>query len=498
MKKKVPEVVDDHSQEGADRVHESYLKRLTQQTESTLVLSETVNVILESVKAISSSYKEMVDSIRAVGAICHQLEDSFKIQASAQESIAAQAGDADASAQDEVARAQALRGDLGQLEAIRDFMSQAVESIDEVSSRLNLLSMNARVEAAHAGTHGVGFNVVAQEMLRLQQESQKVIVSQRAKLGAFLPLMAAMQDKSHGVEDQARAQQTTIMGIAKGAQVIRDQTRTNQGQITGLTSAVDRLAGSIEEGELTTQAIDQETSKVEKIFKEEVFVAKKMNDLDRFIFDLSMKAPSLAGALHSIINEYQRISVLANTSYVWQGESWLVTDKSRLPPEVLSRGGTSAWGNRVLVCVGQTTNNPSFPQPLAPSRGIFDVQPLGALTDPRSRLQGLMSFFQKARLSAADLEDPKRISDPLGHATMSVIETLEGPYGQVLMADTARGNLDCAFAFGGAFPNGDVVINHFLSTYHRADKDANKFAMLGECLTLSLQNHARSGRYWVL
>lgn len=64
-----------------------------------------------------------------------------------------------------------LGGRMRQLEAQSRQLNAIVSSLDELAFHTNILSLNAAVQAAHAGAQGKGFAVVAQEVRRLAQQS---------------------------------------------------------------------------------------------------------------------------------------------------------------------------------------------------------------------------------------------------------------------------------------------------------------------------------------
>jgi len=113
-------------------------------------------------------------------------------------------------------------------------ISDVIELIDDIATQTNLLSLNAAIEAAHAGQAGAGFTVVAEEIRRLADRSKKATEE-------VSTLMVEMQT---GTGEALRAMKSGLNEVAQGLKLVSDA-RTALQNISTTVADSCTLAGEI-------------------------------------------------------------------------------------------------------------------------------------------------------------------------------------------------------------------------------------------------------------
>jgi len=120
-------------------------------------------------------------------------------------------------------------------------ISQAIKIISSIAANTNLLSMNAAIEAAHAGNAGRGFAVVADEIRRLSDSTRENSVNISKTLKSIINGVTVTEKQSEGTGTRITAMSKEIGDFAKTMSDLINTFGELSSQSGEITSALDSL-----------------------------------------------------------------------------------------------------------------------------------------------------------------------------------------------------------------------------------------------------------------
>ena len=183
-------------------------------------------------------------------------------------------------------------------------VSAFVDAVNQIASQTGLLAMNASIEAAHAGTLGKGFSVIAQEIRKLSEETSK---------------------NAQKISETLSSNEEIVNTTTESVTSFSEYTKTTTQELRNTIHVMEEILAGISEIDAGTQDVMQaithivddsseNTRLAEGVAEEIIRQNSVLQNISNGTEQLKVKVSSLEGLLANIRNAIDEIDTNASAN----------------------------------------------------------------------------------------------------------------------------------------------------------------------------------------
>ncbi|MBF9015314.1 MULTISPECIES: methyl-accepting chemotaxis protein [unclassified Oceanispirochaeta] len=264
-------------------------------------VEDSVSDILSSVKKVSEEVIKQTDLVNQSSASIEEISaniDSVALNTEQADLLSAELYSISKEGQNAAGESMTAIKDI---EKSSFLLQEFVSSIAKIASQINLLAMNAAIEAAHAGDSGRGFAVVAAEVRNLAESSAisakgvgKSIQGMTEQVGRAVKLMTRSRESFEKATANARMSSDLSKSIAQsmkeqriGARDVLDSVRVLIDSTALLNSISDEQERCSEGIKAAMESLTSSSSKIADAMKEQNHQKNRVLEISGAVKEIS-------------------------------------------------------------------------------------------------------------------------------------------------------------------------------------------------------------------
>lgn len=182
---------------------------------------------------------------------------------------------------------------MSRLMQLTDDIGNILQSVENITSSINLLALNAAIEAARAGEAGRGFSVVADEIRQLADESDQ----------ATEDIKNILLEVSAGIKSASQSSQEVNHAVEEANQKVdHTQSKINEimENVNDITGRIQNIAASTEEQSASTEEVSAGFDQVTDELKQAV------DNLDQVVNNINENSQNIDNQALQITEVYNK------------------------------------------------------------------------------------------------------------------------------------------------------------------------------------------------
>lgn len=185
---------------------------------------------------------------------------------------------------------------FGQLEADFENIQKMTSDITAISSRTNLLALNASIEAARAGEAGRGFAVVAEQIRELSASTNNLVSGINGSIQALYESLDSLKEAISRTENDIQSNITQTLELKESFDAVLETTGNTRQIRSQLTQQIEEISKDLEHTNSSSEKVEKAVADIDDAVEILKTMSSRKNTVLSEVVDIMMQ-------LHNALSE---------------------------------------------------------------------------------------------------------------------------------------------------------------------------------------------------